>query len=256
MAVDLYGPSEGLDPTKPVAGLDLYAPDPNEPGALKRGFGVGVAGLKSAVAGAKALGARVVGTPEAEKAALADVAAQNEIAAQNAISLESVKLTDPVEVIKYFGYLVAQAAPTLLTMAGGGLIGRGLGALAGRAAASTAAGAATAKKAGTYLGAVAPDVAIETGSIFPEALETKVENPIARSLAGGAAAASLDFLPLLAIERYFKAAGRGGFGAVAKGAAKGAPVGAALEGAQEVGQSAIERLSPALPPSPPQTKTH
>lgn len=240
MALDPFAPDLGLDVTKPVAGLDPFAPDPNAPGPFRRGFGVGVAGVKSSLAGAGALVARAIGAKELERAALEKVAAENEIAAQGNQRIEDVDFSSPGAVFDQFKFLLGAAIPSLGLIAAGGIAGRGLGALAGR-------GAAAAKRIGTLGGAVAPDVALEAGGIFPEALQTGVENPVLRAIAGGTAAASLDFLPLLAAERFIKAAGRGGFGALAKGAIKGAPVGAALEGVQEAGQSAIERLSAGLP---------
>ena len=241
--------SEVLDPGKPVAGLDLLA-DPNAPGPFKRGFGAGVAGVKASLAGAGALAAHAVGAKELEQAALDKAAAESEIASQGAMQFEDV-VKDPSRAGEYFKFLLGNAVPSLATMAVGG----GLGALAGRAvtgaagmaAARTAGVVAPAVRAGALVGAVAPDVALEAGGIYPEALKTGVENPALRAAAGGALAASLDFIPLLAAERYLKAAGKGGFGAMAKGAAKGAPVGAALEGTQEAGQALIERASAGKP---------
>ena len=260
MALDPFAPDIGLDASKPVEGLDPFAPDPNAPGPLKKGWGVGVAGLKSSMAGAGALAARVINQPELEKAALAKVAEQNALAAESTMPLEQVEWSSPTSVAKQFAYLVAQAAPSILSAVGGGLVGRGLGALAGRYMAATVASAETAKRAGTYLGAAAPIMAMETGGIFPEALETKVESPVARSLVGGATATALDFLPIFAGEAYYKMlratrARTGGWGAVAKEAAIAAPIFGLAEGVQETGQAAVERAAAGLPLTGPEART-
>lgn len=241
MALDPFGPSEGLDPSVPVAGLDPFAPDPNAPGPFKQGLTGGVAGVKASLLGAGALAARAVGAKELEQAALEKSAAQMDIAAQNARGVQDVDFTSPRSVADQFAFFLGNAIPSLGTMLVGGVAGRALGGVAGRGA--SAATAASLKRAGTLGGAVVPDFALEAGGIFPEALKNQVENPGARAALGGAAAASLDFIPLLAAERYLKAAGKGGFGAMARGAAKGAPVGAVLEGTQETAQAVIERAA-------------
>ena len=239
-SLDLLATGAGLDVAQPIEGLDLLA-DPNAPGPFRKGLGAGLAGVKSSLGGAGALVARAIGATGLEKTALDYAAEQGDIASQSAQPIEQVDWSSPKSIADQFKFLLGQAVPSLATMFVGGVAGRGLGALAGRTMAAPAAAAAT--RAGTYAGAIAPDVAMEAGSIYPEALKTGVENPALRAAAGGAAAASLDFLPLLAAERYLKAAGRGGFGAMARGAAKGAPVGAALEGTQEALQTGIERVA-------------
>lgn len=210
-----------------------------------------MAGVKSNLAGAAALAAHGVGAiapapiaevaQGAEKSALDYAAAQSEAAAQNTRQIEEVDWKSPASVANHFKYLLGNALPSLALMFAGGAAGRGFGALAGRGL--SAAGKAGALETGMLAGAVAPDYALEAGGIYPEALKTGVEAPAARAALGGAAAASFDFMPLLAAEHYFKAVGKGGFGAIARGAAKGAPVGAALEGSQELLQSVVERAS-------------
>src|SRR3990167_1875922 len=244
MADGLLGPGGVLDTATPVAGLGLLE-DIETPGFLKRGFGVGMAGTKASLYGAGALAARGVGAiapapvaavaSDVERAALANVEAQNRIAAEGVSPLEQVDWTSPTSIVNQFKYYLGAAAPPLALMAAGGAIGGGLGALAKRGAATTRLGALT--------GAVTPDIAIEAGSIFPEALKTGVENPALRALAGGVGAAAIDFIPLLAAEKYLRPIGKGGFGALAKGALKGAPVGAALEGSQELLQAVVERAA-------------
>ena len=254
--LDLLAGDAGLDVTQPVAGADLLA-DPNAPGPFARGVKSGVAGVKGSLYGMGALAARgatavlpAAAAPVAaglEQAALENVAAQNEIASQGAMSFEDV-VADPSRAGEYFKFLLGNAVPSLAAMATGGGIGAGIGALAtrGSAAALTAqalGAVAPAVRTGALVGAVAPDFALEAGSIYPEALKTGVENPALRSVAGGAAAAALDFIPLLAAEKYLKPIGKGGIGALVKGAFKGSPVGAALEGTQEAGQAVVERAA-------------
>lgn len=226
--------------------------EPAAPSYTKRGFGAGVAGLKSSLYGAGALAARGVGSAAQafgatgvaeraagiEQAALENVEAQNELAAEQTQTLADVDWSSPSSVANHFKWLLGNALPTLGMMALGGAVGYGLGRLGARAAPSMAG---VLPRAGAYAGAITPDVALEAGSIYPEALRTGVEDPALRALTGGALAASADFLPLLAAERYLRPLGRGGFGARLKGAVKGVPVGAALEGTQEAAQSFLER---------------
>lgn len=254
--LDLLAGGAGLDASQPVAGADLLA-DPNAPGPFARGVKSGVAGVKSSLYGMGALAARgaanvlpAAAVPIAtglEQAALENVTTQNEVAAQGAMSFEDV-VADPLRAGEYFKFLLGSAVPSLAAMATGGGIGAGIGAVAtrGSAAALTARALGTvapAVRAGALAGAVAPDFALEAGSIYPEALKTGVENPALRSVAGGGVAAALDFIPLLAAEKYLKPIGKGGLGALVKGAFKGAPVGAALEGTQETGQAIVERAA-------------
>ena len=245
-----------LTPVGDVIVDNLIEP-PALAGPLARGFGAGVAGVKSSLYGAGALAAGAVGAKDLEQAALKNAAAQSELASTGAMQFEDV-VKDPTRAFEYFKWLLGNAAPSLGIMAAGGVAGAGLGALAGRGTAATLAAIAAratppATRAGAFLGAVAPDVALEAGGIYPEALRTGVENPALRAAGGGAAAAALDFIPLLAAERYLKPLiGVGGFGAMLRGAAKGAPVGAALEGSQELGQAAIERAAAGAPLTGPE----
>ncbi|MCR4302151.1 MAG: PLxRFG domain-containing protein, partial [Sulfuricaulis sp.] len=259
MPFDPYTSSEGLDVTKPVAGLDPYAPDPNAPGPFARGVKSGVAGVKSSLWGASALAARgatavlpAVAAPITqglEAAALENAAAQNEIAAAGSMTYEDV-VADPTRAGEFIKWGLGTAIPSLALMFAGGVVGRGLGALAGRGLAPAAA--ATAKNVGMFTGAVVPDVAVEAGSIYPEALENKVENPALRSAVGGAAAGAVDFLtlpPALRALMPAKAAltRASGMGALAKTSAleiaKRAPVVGGLEAAQEASQAVIEMLA-------------
>jgi hypothetical protein len=234
--------------------IDNLVEPPAQPGAFKRGLGAGMAGVKSSLYGAGALAARGAANilPDAvapvaqdlEQAALENVAAQNEIAASQSMRVEDV-VEDPSRAWEFAKWGVGSAVPSLALMAIGGIAGRGLGALAGRAMAPAAA--ATAKTAGMYTGAVVPDVAVEAGSIYPEALESGVEDPATRALVGGAAAGAVDFIALPpALRALLPAArkiGKGGVGAVVSEVARRAPKVSALEGAQELTQTFIERAA-------------
>jgi len=256
--LDLLAGDASLDVTQPVAGADLLA-DPNAPGPFARGVKSGVAGVKSSLYGFGALAARgatnalpAVAAPITtglEQAALENVAAQNEIAAQGAITYEDV-VADPSRAGEFIKYAAGSVVPSLATMVAGGVVGAGLGAL--RAGAMTAAARAAAVKSGALLGAVGSDFAVEAGSIFPEALETGVENPALRSVAGGAGAAAIDFLTIPAAVRALLPAGKAatraaGVGGALKSSALGAVTAggkvAGAEGIQELTQTFIERAA-------------
>ena len=261
MPANPLAPDIGLDAAQPVAGLNPLA-DPNAPpapGPFKRGIRGAIAGTKSSLWGAGALAARgatavlpAVAAPLTtglEQAALENVAAQNEIAAAQSMRYEDV-VADPSRAGEFIKWGLGTAIPSLALMFAGGVAGRGLGALAGRSMAPAAA--ATAKNVGMYTGAAGSDVAVETGSIFPEALKEGVENPGMRALVGGAAAGAVDFLVLPPALRALMpgrtALTRGaGVGGVLKSSAseivKRAPVVAGLEAAQEASQSVIENIA-------------
>jgi len=229
------------------------------PGPFARGVKSGVAGVKSSLYGFGALAARGATnalpaaaapiTTGLEAAALKNVAAQNEIAAQGAVTYEDV-VADPSRAGEFIKYAAGSIVPSLATMVAGGAVGAGLGAL--RAGAMTVAARAAAIKTGALVGAVAPDFAVEAGSIYPEALQTGVENPALRSVAGGAGAAAIDFLTIPAAVRALMPAGRaatraGTLGGALKSSALGAVVTggkvAGAEGVQELTQTFIERAA-------------
>lgn len=242
-SIDLFAGSTGLDAAVPVAGADLFA-DPNKPGAFKRGLGAGIAGVRSSLWGAGALLARgaTAVLPDAvapittglEAAALENVKTQNDLAASQSMSFEDV-LADPTRAGEFAKWALGSAAPSIALMAVGG----GLGALAGRAL-----GLST--KVGALAGAVAPDVAVEAGSIYPEALKTGVENPGLRSAVGGAAAGAIDFLTVPAAFRGITAvtkATKAGPGAMVREILTRVPKVGGAEAAQELTQTIIERTA-------------
>ncbi|MHB8388037.1 MAG: PLxRFG domain-containing protein [Acidobacteriaceae bacterium] len=109
-------------------------------------------------------------------------------------------------------------------------------------ATAAAAHARFLRLAGTA-GAALPDVAISAGNEYPVAKQTGVQDPALRALAGGVGQTVLDFLPLFAGEKYLSAAGKGGFGAMVKGAVTGAPVVGALTSAQQIARTVMGRAA-------------
>ena len=222
MADGLLGPGAGLDLDEPVAGLGLLGNEkPKGPGA--RGLATGIAGVKSAGQGLKGLGARLVGAPAAEAEALAASQQTLEAVAPDTLRVEDV--TSPGAAVDFVKYAFSTALPSILMMAGGGLVGRAAGALLGKRFAAEATRAAL-KTAGMVGGAGGVSVGLEAGSIFPAAVEEGVADPAARAVAGGVAAGALDILPGYYLARRLgvvgdaalKAPRKAGFGAVAKGA--------------------------------------
>lgn len=236
---DLFAKSTGLDAATPVAGADLFGAPQAKPSAIAEGFRGATAGAKASLAGFGALAASAVGADTVKQAALQTAAEQQAIAEEHGRRIEDVK--DAGGAWEHYKYLLGAAAPTLGLMLAGGLAGRGLGAVLSRG--GPAAARAAAMRAGTLGGAVATDVPLEAGEIYTSALAEGVGHPELRAATGGVLAAALDFIPLLSAEKYLKAAGKGGYGAMAKAAGKGAAVGAALEGGQEAAQAIIERAA-------------
>src|SRR3990167_3392261 len=161
--------SEALDAAKPVEGLNLLA-DPNAPGPIKRGFGAAVSGAKAGLYGAKALAANLVGARDTAAAAQEKVAEHEAAAAvqSEGFALSDVDWTSPTSILRQIGYYGGQAAPTMTLMATGAGVGAGAGALAARGVASGAAKSIL-PKAGAVAGLLTPDIALEAGSIYPEA---------------------------------------------------------------------------------------
>ena len=247
MARDLFAPTDGLDVSEPVVGADLFSGGKSKgPGA--RGFGAGVAGIKAAGQGLKGLGARIVGAPAAEAEALAASQQTLEATAPDTLRVEDV--TSPGEAVDFVKYAFSTALPSILMMAGGGLVGRAAGALLGKRFAAEATRAAL-KNAGMVGGAGGVSVGLEAGSIFPAAVEEGVADPAARAVAGGVAAGALDILPGYYLARRLgvvgdaalKAPRKAGFGAVAKGAGAEALKTAGIEAGTEGLQTVIERIA-------------
>ncbi len=222
--------------------------EPAPTGALARGWKTGVAGIKAAGQGIKALGANIVGAPEAQQAALDAGKETLQATAPDQMRVEDVSTFG--EGVDFAKYAVGTALHSMLMMAGGGLLGKGAGALLGKRFAAEATRAML-SKAGLVGGAAASSFGLEAGSIFPDAVESKVEDPALRSVAGGVAAGALDILPGYAVARRLgligdaalKAPKATGAKAFLKSAAKDAATGTAFEGVTEGAQTFIERLA-------------
>ena len=223
----------------------LVSAPPAAPGAA--GWKVGVAGLKSAAQGLKGFGARLIGDTATEATALEQARAEREAVAPLVRKVEDVSGVG--EAFDFAKYGIASALPSMLLMFAGGAAGRLAGSLAARRLA-TEATKNLVKQGGMIAGAGAGSLGLEVGSIFPEAVQEGVESPVARSLAGGTAAAALDVLPgayianrlgLLSTAR--REARKAGFGAIARGAAGEAGKTAIFEGVTEAAQEAIERAA-------------
>lgn len=248
MARDLFAPTAGLDVSEPVAGADLFARDPNAPGPFARGVRTGVAGVKAAARGVQAIGARAIGAQAAEAEALQ--AAQDTL---QATAPDQMRVEDVASVggaFDFTKYALGTALPSILAMVAGGTLGRGVSALLAKRIAAQGTRALV-KEAGLVGGAGLTSVGMEAGSIFPDAVEQKVEDPALRAVAGGIAAGALDILPGYAAARRLGLVGdaalnaprKAGTGAVLKGAGKDALTGLALESTTEAAQSAIERVA-------------
>ena len=211
------------------------------------GWRVGTAGIRSAAQGLKGFGARLIGDAETEAAALRQAQAEQEAVAPITRRVEDVSGVG--EAFDFAKYGIASALPSMLLMFAGGAAGRFVGSLAARRAA-TEATKNLVKQGSMIAGAGAGSLGLEVGSIFPEAVQEGVESPVARSLAGGTAAAALDVLPgayianrlgLLSAAR--REARKAGYGAIARGAAGEAGKTAIFEGVTEAAQEAIERAA-------------
>lgn len=248
--VDLLADA-GLGSTTGVPGVDLLADTPAAPpqaarGPFARGISTGMAGLRSAGAGILAAGADAVGAPGVEQTALDYAKRQQDQAAPDAMRVEDVDtLSKGFDFVKY---ALGTAAPSLLLTAIGGVAGRAVGSLGARALEDAARVAAA--RTGTLAGMATASVGQEVGSIFPDAKEQGVENPVLRSVIGGTAAAALDVLPEALIARRLGLLGgevakpvMQGLGARLAGAAGEALKIGGIEAGTEGAQTVIERLS-------------
>lgn len=248
--VNLLAPSAGLDLVQTAGGTDLLA-DPNAPqGAFSKGVRSSTAGIKSTLAGTLALAGQVSGIDSLKNYGLSRAKQYQDEAGAAAMRVEDIKGPgDTLDFAKYgAGYLV----PNLVTSIISGAFGRGAGALAARNLAAPAK--ELAKTFGMTAGLAGSSLAQEVGTIYPDAVEAGLPDAVARSVIGGAAAASLDLVPELLVAKAAgllgkKAVLRSGTGVTGflKSAAKGAAVGIPLEGSTEAAQSYIERLAGGQP---------
>lgn len=234
------------DAIRKPAYVNVFAPGYKPlPGPTARGFQVGLKGAKAAAGGLAAIAGDVTGVEPLRQYGLgvAERAAQ-----------EAAELSMPIEQVDSVGsavdfakYAVGHTGGNLLTLLAGGALGRVGGAALARGV-PAAAEKLLVKNAGMTAGMAGTAVGLETGSIYPDAIEAGVPDPVARSVLGGAAAGALDLVPAALLANKLGLFGRAAptttprtAGGVAKGVAKGAAVQAPLEGVTEVAQSAIAR---------------
>lgn len=227
--------------------VNPFAPDyvPPKPSA-QRGVNVGLRGVAAAAGGTGALAARVAGAKGLEQAALDYTAGQLQEAAPDQMRVEDVNdFSSGVEFAKYAaGYLGANLAPTVAL----GGIGRLLGGVFGKSLGG-AAGKLAGQQAGTLAGIAGSSLMQEVGSIFPEAIEQGVEDPVKRSLIGGAIAAAADFIPEAYVANRLGltgAAKRAIGGRLAVGGKEALKVGTGEAGA-ELFQTYVERAAAGQP---------
>ena len=223
---------DNLDPVEGLAPGNLFADAPEAPGFVERGLKAGVSGLKQGAGGAVALVGRGFGAKGLEQRGLDYAKAASEEAAPYALDVTDVSSFR--EAAGVVPYALASLAPFLGVRAVGGVAGALLGKL-------ISGGSRTGAVVGGIAGSTVPSFGVSAGSIFPEAVENRVESPVTRSLAGGAVSAALDtVLPGLAMRRLLGKSATpspGGVKGAARGAFEGALVESGTEGAQEIVES-------------------
>jgi len=223
---------DNLEPVEGLSSTNLFADVPEPPGFIERGLKVGTTGVKQGAAGAMALLGRGFGAKGLEQSGLEAAKAADEEAAPYAMDVTQVSsLRDLAGVVPY---ALGAIAPFLGVRALGGIGGALLGRL-------LTGGSKVGAVAGGLVGGAVPSFALSAGSIFPEAVENKVADPVARSLGGGALSAALDTaLPAVALRRL-GVVGKGAPSAGGlRGGFRGAAEGALAEGTTEGVQEAIE----------------
>lgn len=234
--------------------LPAYDPGPLAPSSpFSEGLSSGVEGLKSSAYGAVAAAGRGFGAKRMEKAALEAAAEHSARAGESARRVEDV--TDVGSGFDYAKWAIGSILPSSLAFMGAAGAGRGFGAVAARNA-TLEATKAFAKNVGAGVGGMAASTMLEAGQIFPDAVESGVDNPLLRTAIGAPAAGALDFagnaIPAARLGLFgAKAAAtgvvrRGITGAVTT-AAKDVALNAPVEGLTETGQSFIERLAAGKP---------
>ena len=221
---------DNLDPVEGLSSTGLFADIPEPPGFVERGLKVGVSGVKQGYGGTAALIGRGFGAKGLEQYGLDVAKAASEEAAPYAMDVTKVStLREAAGVVPY---ALASLVPFLGVRALGGVAGALVGKLL--------TGGSRAGAIGGVVGSVVPSFGMSAGSIFPEAVENNVNDPIARSLGGGAVSAALDtVLPGLALRKFLGKTAKPSPGGV-KGAAKGAFEGTLAESATEGGQEVTE----------------
>lgn len=224
---------DGLDPVEGLSSTNMFAGVPNEPGMLRKGLEGGKAAVVGGVGGALALGARAFGSKSLEEKGLEIARRAEEDAAPYAFDVRDVDSVSKAAGV--VPYALGALAPFVAARVAGGLAGG----LLGRLVSGTTRG----RNIGAVAGGLGVSAGLSAGNIFPDAVENNVDDPVARSLAGGAASGLLDQVAPLAVLRRAGLLGKTAGGSVGgvKGAAAGAVKGFFQEAATEVAQEAIER---------------
>lgn len=225
--------------------LDNLVEPPKKPSAFSAGTAAGKQGLKSIGGGLMQFAGRAIGSPALEGRGAEIVQAAAEATPPPPVTAETA-LDSPGNAADFVKYTVGSQLPNVAVTLLSGLVGRGLGS---RLAGGTAAGKAT----GLGAGLVTSSVGMEAGQIFPEAVQTGVENPVGRTAAGAVVAGALDTaLPALLARRFGLLGAAGGTRApgargVLESVAKGGAAGAVVEGGTETAQTYIERIAAGQP---------
>lgn len=224
---------DNLDPVAGLSSSNLFSSAPDEPGMLRKGLEGGKAAVVGGVGGALALGARAFGSKSLEEKGLEIARRAEEDAAPYAFDVRDVDSVSKAAGV--IPYALGALAPFVAARTAGALAGG----LLGRLVSGTAAG----RNVGAVAGGLGVSAGLSAGNIFPDAVENNVADPVARSLAGGAASGLLDQVAPLAVLRRAGLLGKAAGGSVGgvKGAAAGAVKGFFQEGVTEVAQEAIER---------------
>ena len=227
-------------------------------GSFSRGLEQGVAGMAEAWHGAGALTSAILGDDEGMAESAQQAREYSDIAQRVAPDITSVsQIKDAGDLLSFIGAAAGQMAPSLATViAGGGagaLIGKTLGQTVLKKTMAEAAkrGGATVAQRGAQAGAIGTGVGLESGSLGAQTLQPDFDSKMTPreraflSLAGGAAAGSLEALPALNI------LGRYGLGGQAKKALQSsikAEAGkqALQEGSTEAAQQLIQRTTLAI----------
>lgn len=224
---------DNLDPVEGLSSSSMFADVPEAPGMLRKGLEQGKAAVVGGAGGALALGARVFGAKSLEEKGLEIARRAEEEAAPYAFDVRDVSS------IKEAAGVIPYALGALAPFIGVRVVGGAAGALLGRLVSGTTTG----RNVGAVAGTLGVSAGLSAGSIFPEALDNKVDDPVMRSIVGGAASGLLDQVAPAAVLRRAGLLGKaaGGSPGGVKGAVAGAVKGFFAEGATEVAQEAIER---------------
>lgn len=236
------------DAIRQPAYVNVFAPGYKPlPGPTARGFQTAMKGAKAAAGGLAAVAGDVTNIEPLRQYGLGVAQRAGQEAAALAMPVEQVDSVGSA--VDFAKYAIGHTGGNLLTLLAGGALGRAGGATLAKGVPS-AAEKLLLKNAGLTAGMAASSVGQEVGSIYPDAVETGVPDPVARSVLGGAAAGALDLAPAALLASKLGLFGRRAAtpgprtaAKVAKGVATGAAVQAGVEGGTEVGQTAIERAA-------------